>query len=103
MASKPPPSDPDWEALFEDFPVLRDHLFTVTSPTTEDYNCFTHAVGRADVWAWPEGWSHWLPGVPREDTVASLVAGFMLFGYESCESEDPEPGVEKVCVYAKEG
>ncbi len=103
MTSNPPPSDPDREALFEDFPALRDHLFTVTSQATEDYNCFTHAVGRAEVWSWPEDSSHWLPGVPREDTVASLVAGFRLFGYESCETGDHEPGVEKVCVYAKEG
>jgi hypothetical protein len=102
MASKPPPADPDRETLFEAFPALSDHPFTVTSETTEDYNCFTHAVGRADVWSWPEGSSHWLPGVPREDTVASLVTGFRLFGYESCETGDHEPGVEKVCVYAKE-
>src|SRR5205823_4640672 len=74
----------------------------VTSPITEDYNCFTHAVGRADVWSWPEPWSHWLSGVPREDTVASLIAGLMLFGYEPCETGDCESGVEKVCVYAKE-
>ena|ERR1700722_4806555 len=96
-------SDPEGEALVEDFPALRDHAFTVTSPTTEDYNCFAHAVGRADVWSWPENASHWLPGVPREDSVANVVAGFKLFGYEACESGDHEPGVEKVCVYAKAG
>ena len=84
-------SDPEREVLFEDFPALRDHAFTVTSPTTEDYNCFAHTVGRADVWSWPENASHWLPGVLREDSVASLVAGFRLFGYESCESGDYEP------------
>jgi hypothetical protein len=103
MAAKPPLPEPEREALFEDFPALRDHTFTVTSPTTEDYNCFAHAVGRADVWSWPEGWSHWLDGVPREDTVATLVAGFTLFGYKSCELGDHEPGIEKVCVYAKGG
>jgi hypothetical protein len=103
MASKAPLPDPDREDLYDDFPSLRDHPFTVTSQTTEDYNCFTHAVGRADVWSWPEGWSLWLPGVPREDTIASLVAGFRLFGFVSCETGECEPGIEKVCVYAKEG
>src|SRR5436309_204838 len=90
------------EALFNDFPALRNCPLTVTSPGTEDYNCFTHAVGRTDVWAWPEGSSHWLADIPREDTIESLVAGFRLFGYEPCEAGDLEPGIEKVCVYAIE-
>jgi hypothetical protein len=87
----------------EAFPALRDQPFTRTSDATEDYNCFTHAVGRADVWSWPEGSSHWLSGVPRDGTIAGLLAGLRLFGYEPCEMGDPEPGVEKVCVYAREG
>jgi hypothetical protein len=103
MASDALPPDADRAALLDDFPALRAQPFSVTSPSTEDYNCFTHAVGRADVWAWPEPSSHWLAGVPRADTVASLVAGLQLFGYEVCETGEHEPGVEKVCVYAKEG
>jgi hypothetical protein len=103
MATEPPSPDMDLEALFEDFPVLRNLPFTVTSPINEDYSCFTHAVGRADVWSWPEVWSHWLLEVPREDTAATLIAGFRLFGYETCETGDHEPGVEKVCVYEKDG
>jgi len=47
--------------------------------------------------------SHWLSGLPREDTVASLVAGFKVFGYDLCETGDYEHGFEKVCIYAKEG
>src|SRR5438067_1858965 len=91
------------EALFQAFPALRSEPFTVTSPATEDYNCFTHAVERTEVWSWPEGSSHWLAGVPREDTIESLVAGFRQFGYEPCLSGNHEPGIEKVCVYAKDG
>jgi len=96
--------DPELQdALFQDFPGLRNHPFTVTSPATEDYNCFTYAVGRTEVWAWPEESSHWLTGVPREDTVASIVAGLRQFGYEPCETGDFEAGIEKVCVYAING
>jgi hypothetical protein len=89
------------EVLVACFPALRDHPSTVASPATEDYNCFTHAVGRTDVWAWPEGRSHWLAGVLREATIQSLVGGLSLLGYEPCEGGDLEPGVEKVCIYAR--
>jgi hypothetical protein len=90
------------KAIFEDFPALRILPFTVTGPASEDYNCFAHAVGRDDVWAWPEKSSHWLAGVPRDDTVESVVVGLGLFGYQVCETGDCEAGFEKVCVYALE-
>ncbi len=88
------------EDLLAAFPALRDHPFEVTGPATEDYNCFAHAVGRADVFAWPEASSWWLADLPREGGLECLVAGLRLFGYERCASGDLESGFEKVCIYA---
>jgi hypothetical protein len=60
------------------------------------------ATERTDVWSWPEDSSHWLAGAPREDTIKGVLAGFRQFGYERCDTGEPEAGVEKVCVYAIE-
>ncbi len=103
MASEPSPDDPLLQALFESFPGLRNHPFTVTSPASSAYNCIAHAAGCDNVRWWPEDNSYWPPGVPQIDTMDAFVAALTLAGFEPCDRGDLEPGHEKVCFYAVKG
>jgi hypothetical protein len=38
--------------------------------------------------------------VAREETLAAFRDAFASLGYEDCSSEDPEPGFEKVALFA---
>jgi hypothetical protein len=38
--------------------------------------------------------------VPREKTLEAVQAAFAALGYAVCEDADPEPGYEKVSVFA---
>ena len=87
------------------FPGLRNSPFRVTSPATRDYNCVAWAAGDTAHWWWPDhdpdnDAIYWPPGVPLEETVDAFVAAFATLGYTASSSEEPEPGFEKVALFA---
>lgn len=84
------------------FPGLRSGEYRVVSPQTTNYNCIAWAAGDTERWWWPTGPYYWPTGAPRERTMASFIAAFEGLGYVSCPNGDPEPGMEKVALYASD-
>lgn len=76
--------------------------YSVTSPSTDDYNCIAWAAGRDDVWAWPgeERYHWWPPDLARNPTLAGLADWFRSLGYEPTDSLDFEEGYERVVLYS---
>ena len=77
----------------------------MTSPPDEKYNCVAWAVGFTELWWWPDQMeqSYWPPGAPRRVTVEDFTEVFRALGYTPCADDRPEPGFEKVALFAKEG
>ena len=42
----------------------------------------------------------WPFGVAREETLPAFIAAFQTLSYESCETETPESGFEKIALFA---
>ncbi|HJZ94380.1 MAG TPA: hypothetical protein VKE40_26185 [Gemmataceae bacterium] len=82
------------------FPRLTPANHRVTSPATTDYNCIAWAAGDTAHW-WEPG-RFWPLSVGRDEFgVGALETAFRHLGFEPCESEAPEPGFEKVALYAE--
>lgn len=84
------------------FPNLQDSPYRVTSPKATDYNCIAWAAGFGDRWMWPDSTEddYWPNEVAREATITAFIAAFAALGFEICDSEELEPGREKVAIYA---
>src|SRR5262245_37921429 len=91
--------------LEQHFPNLAPTGYTVTSPATFVYNCIAWAAGITDDWWWPDpmGVSTWPAPARREETLAAFVEAFRTLGYVPCDDGAPEPGYEKVALYALAG
>ena len=93
------------DSLGADFPNLNLDNHFKTSPADDDYNCIAWAAGKGSSeseWWWPDedGDSVWPAGVPRENTIECFVAAFRTLGYDLCEDDSAEQGLEKVALYA---
>jgi hypothetical protein len=80
-----------------EFPRLTADSHRVTSPATTDYNCVAWSAGDTERW--------WEPGVywpvPAETYGPEVLElAFRSLGYEPCPDGSPEPGFEKVALYA---
>lgn len=95
-----------YEGLYRRFPNLRDAIWHATSSCTPDYNCAAWAANDTTRKWWPDPiYKHvyyWPPGLPRNDTVQDLIAGFRTLGYELCRGGTLEEGWEKVAFYINE-
>jgi hypothetical protein len=89
----------------ESFPNLRNSTYQICSPETRDYNCIGWAVGRNDLFMWPDKYNQmfWPLLCPREETIDAFIAAFRFFGYEPCENDHQEEGFDKIALYAQEG
>ena len=85
------------------FPRLSPTTFALTSPSTGLYNCIAWAADDTTRWWWPVhprvGY-YWPPEARRVLTVEAFVEAFQTLGYEVCDSDKPEPGWEKVAIFA---
>ncbi len=87
------------------FPGLCNSTFQVTSPRSRRYNCIAWAAGDTSDWWWLT-WDplddvpFWPVRIPRVETIPAFVAVFMSLGYVACDGETPEPGQEKVALFA---
>jgi hypothetical protein len=88
----------DFERIF---PQLRGTKYAITSPFDDGYNCIAFAAGDTGRWWWPGDPedSHWPEGIPRAETFEAFIRAFELLGYALCESNELEPGWEKVAIY----
>lgn len=88
--------------LVQRFPRLADGHFRITSPRDYRYNCIAWAAAEDHRWWHPSAFPplHWPDAYPREDTLAGWIAAFETLGFHECSSSQPEPGTEKVALYA---
>ena len=86
------------------WPNLRQANFTITSLNSTVYNCAAWAANDTENW-WepgeaPGAITYWPDGARRDETVAAYEEAFRTLGYEPCGDGSPEPGVEKIALYA---
>ena len=86
-------------------PALVGTSWSDESCQTDDYNCIAFAFGDTKNWWWPgKGYGrYWPPGFPFDDLLDTLVKIFELHGYSRCDTEEHEPGYEKVAIYGHNG
>lgn len=83
------------------YPNLAKTQYTITSPKSQEYNCFAWAAGDQERW-WqptPEDEFYWVDGVPMEETLSAYIQAYQTLGYEPCESAALELGYEKIALY----
>ena len=75
---------------------------TIESPESRRYNCVAWAIGDTGRWWWPDidEKAYWPNGLARGDNLDTFIAAFVALGYEECESDDLEGGIEKITIYA---
>ena len=87
------------------FPNLNSGNYTKTSPPDRDYNCIAWAAGDGPderrIW-WPDEYSYWPSGVPRELNAERFIQAFETLGYSECTNGVLEPEYEKVALYVKD-
>jgi hypothetical protein len=86
------------------FPNLAHTQYTVTSPKSQEYNCFAWVAGDQERW-WqptPEDEFYWIEGVPMEETLSAYMQAYQTLGYTPCDSEVLEIGYEKIALYVDE-
>ncbi len=91
--------EPHLEAVF---PALRGQAYGITSPKDRRYNCIAWVVGDTRNWWWPDaaGDDFWPVNAPRAETLAAFEAAFATVGFTVCDHDQPEPGYEKIAVFA---
>ncbi len=80
-------------------PNLTD--YRVTSPPSEEYNCFAWAYGDTSLWFDPRvdlGY-HWPLDSKLGLTIEAVLELFRTIGYEECTDGSLESGFEKVAIY----
>ncbi len=84
------------------FPKLRSTHYSVTSNRAVRYNCVAWVFGdRRRDW---DLLRYWPSKTELGDTIASMVAFFRSFGFETCLLDKSlEPGVDKIALYRKNG
>jgi hypothetical protein len=99
----------EWVGRIEQvFPGLSGSGYQLTSPEDDHYNCIAWAAGDTGHWWWPDepdrpDSAHWPVGVPRVETLDAFREAFVTPGYTVCEDEQPEPGYEKIALFARFG
>ena len=90
------------EAIRFLFPLLRDGNWRVSSSIDDRYNCIALAANVTADWWWPVGAerTYWPEGVSRVVTLEAFREAFATLGYVVCASDEFEPGVEKIALFA---
>lgn len=90
--------------LEEYFPDLGNAEWKTTSPQTNEYNCIAWALGESVRWWWPDvmGTGYWPPDAPREESIAAFEFVLEKAGFTACESQQLEPGIEKIALFSKD-
>ncbi len=85
----------------QQFPNLAGSKYEIKSLQTPEYNCIAWAAGDSERWWWPDQnmSAYWPEGVARASTVQAFIGAFRLLGYEICDNDQHETGVEKVAIY----
>ena len=83
------------------FPRLTPANHRTTSPRDDRYNCLAWAVGEDFRWWQPEFPYYWpLPDDPDAESRDGLMRAYAAVGFFPADDGGPEPGYEKVAIYA---
>jgi hypothetical protein len=85
------------------FPNATPYNNKPESDQTGRYNCLAWAVHNDRLNIWPDEDNSWPIGLPRVETVASIVAFLKILGFDECSDDGLEPRFEKVAIYARQG
>jgi hypothetical protein len=84
------------------FPRLTPANHRITSPVAEDHNCIAWAAG--DTSRWWEPTEYWPdPSGQFGFDLTDLIRMYGGLGYVPCPDGVPEPGFERIAVYADAG
>ena len=86
-----------------DFPRLKEgENYSIESDETLAYNCLAWVVHSvAHSWDPEETCGgYWPPGIPRQNTVSTWMSALHTQIFKPCDAESPEPGYEKVAIFA---
>jgi hypothetical protein len=83
------------------FPQLSRSAYTITSPSTPEYNCIAWAAGDTERWWWPVAgpFAYWPPDIPVQESLDAFIKAFGSIGFTPCENANVEEGYEKVALY----
>ena len=81
------------------FPNLKqDENFKITSPYNPCYNCISWALGKSNVWTWPntpgerDGFMTWENALGYSEDVNTFIEYYETQGYSVCNAEEQEVG-----------
>jgi hypothetical protein len=83
-----------------DFPRLTPENHRPTSPAAIEYNGVAWAAGDTENW-WQPGEYGPVEPPPEEYGIGVLEAAFESLGFEPCDDEALQPGIEKVVLYQR--
>ncbi len=89
---------PDLEVKW---PNLSRTDYQVTSPKSQEYNCFSWAAEDTERW-WqpiPGEQFYWPDGVPQEETLDAYIQAYQTLGYEPSDDDQLELGYQKIAIY----
>jgi hypothetical protein len=85
-----------------EFPNLKETDYRTTSDPSGDYNCIAWAV-HDNSKKWDPDYmnqNYWPPGVPRIVEMEAVRAAFQTKGFEDCDDDSFEDGIEEIALYA---
>jgi hypothetical protein len=85
----------------EQIPGLQKSGYRITSPPDPDYNCVAWGLRDPSRW-WspgPDKRNHWPDDVPAWPSLTAFVELFERKGYEVCEGDRYEEGIEKIAIF----
>ena len=85
-------------------PNLVGSGYEITGQASDEYNCIAWALGiSTQRWAYDRPEDYWPPSLPRDKHIWTLMRLFGGEGFSLCEDDAPEPGYEKIALYAFAG
>lgn len=83
------------------FPNLAADGYEVAGDPTPEFNCIAWALGITDRrWDCDVPESYWPPALTRNSRVDTLMRLFAEQGFSLCGNDLPEPGFDKIAIYA---
>ena len=87
--------------LEEIFTNLAGSSYEISGQASKEYNCIAWVM-RISTQNWdcndPDG--YWPPSILRDDSIMTIMQLFASQGFSLCEDDTPEPGYEKIALYA---
>jgi hypothetical protein len=86
------------------FPNRTPWNFTPKSDPTQEYNCVGWSVHSIEYYIWPDERKQfaWPIDMIREESLAAFQTFFERVGFSVCQSDDLEPNIEKIAIYAND-